>query len=123
MSTDTATPRAAAFFVEIAGMVPFADHGEVSVHTRGLAGETPLKVAVVRQDVQLVKELVELGADPNLPGEDDYTPFHHAVRGGSTEIVRLLLAHGASASCANRYGATPFDYATDQNRPLLTRKA
>jgi ankyrin repeat protein len=70
--------------------------------------------------VQIVRDLLDAGADPNATGEDGYTPLHHAARRESAEIVRLLLDHGASASLLNRYGATPLDYATEQNRVLFT---
>ena len=60
---------------------------------------------------------------PNLPGEDDYTPLHHAAGADSAKIVRLLLEHGASVSLVDIYGHTPIDYATKQNLELFKRRA
>lgn len=95
----------------------------IDVHTRGSTGDTPLKVAVVRQDVDAIRDLLAVGADPNVPGEDDYTPLHHAAGGESQEIVRLLLEHGASTSRVDIYGHTPLHYADDKSiYALLTGK-
>lgn len=107
MIDAAATSRLAAFFSEIKDMAPFMDCTDVGVHTRGFQGETPLKIAVVRDDVQTVTDLLEAGADPNLPSEDEQTPLHHAASHGHLEIIRLLLAHGALTTPVDIYGFTP----------------
>ena len=122
MITSTAQSRLASFFSEISGLASFMNCDHVDVHTRGFQGETPLKIAVLRQDLQLVRDLLDAGADPNLPGEDDYTPLHHAAGAESAEICRLLLEHGASASLVDIYGHRPIDYATKQNLELFKRR-
>jgi ankyrin repeat protein len=58
----------------------------------------PLKNAVLSRDIEIVKLLLERGADPNIP-EEGIAPrgqaLHSAVCNGDIEIVKLLLAHGA----------------------------
>lgn len=58
----------------------------------------PLKNAAARGHVDIVKLLLEYGADPNLP-EEGIAPNGHAlyaaVSNGHIEIVRLLLEQGA----------------------------
>ncbi len=53
-----ATARLVEFFAEIKNLAQFMDCDEVGVHTRGFQGETPLKIAVVRDDVRIVTDLL-----------------------------------------------------------------
>ncbi len=71
------------------------------------AGWTALLIAVRKQDLSHVKELLENGADPNTPTRPKYrgdtlsyttrrTPLYFAIHSGNTEILRLLLLNGAN---------------------------
>jgi ankyrin repeat protein len=63
-----------------------------------LGAGAPLKNAAARGHLEIVKLLLERGADPNLP-EEGIAPHGHAlysaVVGGHYEIAKLLLEHGA----------------------------
>jgi ankyrin repeat protein len=62
---------------------------------------SPLKNAAARGHLDIVKLLLERGADPNLP-EEGIAPKGHALysaaSNGHLEIARMLLEHGAYAS-------------------------
>jgi len=47
---------------------------EVLPTTRGSSDETPLKIAVVQQRESLVREFLQVVADPNAQGGDDHAP-------------------------------------------------
>lgn len=115
MIDELAKKRLAEFFHEIHDHPSFMDCKTIGVQTRGFQCETPLKIAVVRQNIRIVTDLLDAGANPNLPGEDACTTLHHAAGLESCEIVRLLLVHGASITAVDIYGNTPVDYARDSN--------
>ncbi len=63
-----------------------------------LGSGAPLKNAAAKGHIEIVKHLLEHGADPNLP-EEGIAPHGHAlysaVTNGHFEIAKLLLEHGA----------------------------
>jgi ankyrin repeat protein len=58
---------------------------------------TALGEAASQGNPEIVRLLLQSGADPNLRDADGYTPLHQAMNGGEhrSEIVAELLAHGA----------------------------
>jgi ankyrin repeat protein len=65
-----------------------------------------------RRSVQLARQLLERGADAEAKhGERADTVLHTAVTNNCSEIVALLLEHGADANPANTNGTRPLHYA------------
>jgi len=82
------------------------------------SGFTPLHQAVAAGNLPLVTTLLEAGADPNaqrLPLDEGHpvawlrsdTPLHTAARIGRTNVMELLLRHGAKLEMTNSVGQTP----------------
>lgn len=90
-------------------------------------GFTPLKCAIMKENVPNMHTLLELGADPN--GTDDIllSPLVFAIDGGNTQAVDILLAAGASPDgSASLEGDTPLmaairRYDIDPLSPLVDR--
>lgn len=86
-------------------------------------GCTPLHLAIKHIHVNLSLLLLDLGANPNTANHRQQTPLHEACRVvGLIEVVRALLAKGASVSAVDSYGKTPVDNARLQvrNHELVT---
>ncbi|KAJ3647655.1 hypothetical protein Zmor_019520 [Zophobas morio] len=64
----------------------------------GLSNKSALHYAVQSLAVDCVKELLESNAIPNTPQVYSETPLHVAASLGSSEIVALLLSHGAAVN-------------------------
>ncbi len=50
----------------------------------------PLHEAVIKKDPEIIRDLLNYGADPNVKDEDGYTPVFRAVMAGEAEIVKVL---------------------------------
>jgi len=77
-------------------------------------GDTPLSIAICNENLDLIKYLVEHGANINQKyGKDDDTPLHDAVIMGNKNIVKYLVRKGAHVNRKNYQEKTPIDIAED----------
>jgi len=90
-----------------------ADPTLVGARERHL-GSTPLHLAAFRGHAEIVRTLLDLGADVRaLERESGSSPLHWAAEGGHAEVVRLLLARGGELEARDAwYGLTPLGWAT-----------
>jgi uncharacterized protein len=65
----------------------------------GPVGRTPLIMACERRQEEMVKMLLEAGADPNQHDGRGRPVLHYAIAPENPALVELLLSGGASASC------------------------
>ena len=75
------------------------------------AGETPLMFACQGGHLDIVKLLIEHGANVNTLDFDGDTALAHAARKGENKIVKFLIDAGADVNVRNRYKFTALDYA------------
>jgi ankyrin repeat protein len=78
-------------------------------------GLTALTLAVSLNLPEMVKLLLDKGADVNLPNENRDTPLILAVSAGNLEIARILLNNDADINLVNRYGDTTLEIAITLN--------
>ena len=77
------------------------------------AVDAPLADAVMRQDGEAVRTLLEAGADVDAPRGDGMTALHWAARHGDLPTARRLLAAGADPEAVTRLGRhTPLHVAS-----------
>jgi uncharacterized protein len=98
-------------------------------------GSTPFLLAARACDVPLMRLLLELGADPNLPNVDNCPPLLAAAGVGAlgdgdeaagteeeaVEAVRLLLELGADVNAVDKNGETAMHGAAYQSRWQLVQ--
>ena len=70
---------------------------------------TPLHEVVIKQEaIDIVKILLEYGANPNVPGGDIHsTPLHQAATCGCIDICKVLIQKGASKLARDANFNTP----------------
>jgi Ankyrin repeats (3 copies) len=90
---------------EVVGATPL--HMAVAVVERGVDG----KPALARQRLRVVKEMLRLGADPNVAAVDGTTPLHIALDRGYFDVFTLLVTHGASPDMPGKDARTVRDIA------------
>jgi len=66
------------------------------------------------QDCEIVRLLIEQGADVNMPQAGGYTPLHQAAANGRADLVGILLEAGADPAGVCHQGKTPADYARER---------
>lgn len=83
------------------GATPF--HMGVDVLQRGVEGNPELG----RRRLKLLKDMLRLGANPNIAAFNGTTPLHTALeKGYDVEVFKLLLQYGADPDVAGKDGRT-----------------
>ncbi len=78
------------------------------------AKNTPLCIAIQKGEIDIVKKLIEYGADVN---EKSFgmTPLMVAARYNKVEIMKLLISNGAISTTKDEKGFTALKYAELSN--------
>ncbi|KAH7382754.1 ankyrin repeat-containing domain protein [Phaeosphaeria sp. MPI-PUGE-AT-0046c] len=82
---------------------------------------SPIQVAAETGHIEIVKLLLQNGADKNSLDRTSLSPLHRAAFGGHLQVAKLLLDHGAFLNAPDLYGLTPFDDAANQGADIDTR--
>jgi hypothetical protein len=72
-------------------------------------GETPLHIAVKTGNKEMVKFLLDKGANVNAGDKYEATPLHFACRNGDGYIARMLVEFGGDLTIKAIDGRTPLD--------------
>lgn len=77
---------------------------------------TPLvTLGVIFGDIDIVKDILEAGADVNMCDDEGWSPLHDAVeRGENMDMIQILLDAGANIEAKIHDGHTAWNLATDE---------
>ena len=91
------------------------DHG-ISADTRsGITGRTALHLPAKLNRINVVKFLVNVGADINVMDNAGNTPLHYAAISNQAEIAKFLVDRGADINIKNNDGKIPLEAAVSHN--------
>ncbi len=84
-------------------------------------GDEEVTEAGDRNDpVDVIKVLVEKGANVNAANDAGMTPMHYAVQRGADRIIEFLASKGARFDIKNKQGRTPAELARGRTAALVT---
>jgi uncharacterized protein len=95
---------------------------DVKAAARNAQKVTALHGAVARRDVEIVRMLLEAGADANVRQERGFVPLHDAAANGNAALVEMLLKHGARTDAKADDGKTPGEMAADRGHKEIAEK-
>ena len=74
--------------------------------------DTVINMRLIKDPVNLVKHLIDFGADAKVRDDAGNTALMYAVAGGNEKMVELLIP-ASDAKNKNNYGTTPLMYASE----------
>ncbi len=98
---------------DLAKVAALAEKDPGSIGGKDPAGRTPLHWACRGVHLEVVRFLVEHGADVNAADRSGLTPLHSLASRGHLEAARLLIEKGARVDAATPGGWTPLHMAAN----------
>lgn len=83
--------------------------------------QTPLHAAARNGHTEVVRLLVDAGADVTTRDENNRTPLHLAAWNGRTDVVTILLAAGAEVDALDGNNTTPLYLATAHSQVAVVK--
>ena len=100
---------------DIDGVKFFAKAGRSVLNKRNIGGATALHIAARKGNIEIIKILVNNGADLNIKDNEGWTPLMRAASNNNSEIVSELIAKGANANLKNNLGQTAILHSTQSS--------
>jgi len=94
-------------------------HG-VKLSNKVLAGIREESFTTIGGDPEVLRRLLELGMDPNLPlSRPPLTLI--AITSANSDCLQILVDHGANPTAVDLTGKTALDYVSDGNHPIASK--
>lgn len=94
------------------------DWPKTDLNAQSAQGETPLMLAAIKGEFELVEKLIKKGADVNKTG---WTPLHYAATTGQLKVISLLLENHAYIDAESPNGSTPLMMASMYGTPAAVK--
>ena len=94
------------------------DWPKTDVNLLNAKDESPLMLAALEGQQELVEKLIKRGADVNKTG---WTPLHYAASSGQLTIISLLLENSAYIDAESPNGTTPLMMAARYGTPASVK--
>ena len=91
---------------------------KTNVEVRTPQDESPLMMASLKGQTELVRKLIARDADVNKPG---WAPLHYAATGGRLDVMELLLENNAFIDAESPNGTTPLMMAAMYGSPQAVK--
>ena len=117
-SNDGFTPlHLAAFFAQPAAVEELLRHApDVNAVSRNAMKVAVINAAAASRNSQIVKLVLQAGANPDAQQEAGYTALHSAAMNNHSEMVRALLDAGANPSIRTDTGQTAAEMALQNGK-------
>jgi ankyrin repeat protein len=86
------------------------------INARNKLGKTPLHQSLTGGNDEIIKLLIERGADVNAQDSTGMTPLHIAAWWSVTAHAKILIDHGANLNSIDKFGDTPLHTAAMNGR-------
>lgn len=118
---EISTIHLAAYLGDVTKVEGFIEKGVDVNIARGPKDDTPLHYAVKSRSgsVDVIKLLVDSGADVNARNTSGDTPLHYAAKYDRKDIFQLLVSKGADVVIKNDRGRTPKDIVAMRTKYLI----
>ena len=87
-------------------------------------GLTPLHLAVNKQNILIIKELLKYKADPNNKTNlYEQTPLHFAIKNNVDPMILLILVqYNGNLTMKDKFGKRPLDYVSGEEMKKVIEK-
>lgn len=118
----TLSPLAeAAKIGDLALVKTLVQKGDVDINKKDTLYWMPLHFAIMFGHINIVKFLIENGADVNITSCWGWTPLHVATANTKIEAAKILIQHGANLYKKSDEGRTPLDCLSQELRVKFLR--
>ena len=105
---------------KIQGVEKCINENHQILNSKSSLGDTPLILAVKKGNIQIIKLLLNKGANPNeKDDENNWTPLYWAINNiyinNNYEIVEILIKKKSSLKIKDKFGYTPLHWAAKKN--------